>query len=202
MEERMRGHGPGSPEAMEKFTRGCAGGGDSEEVAAGRAWMTRSALTSNRIPESDPYVGVVGAAWIVGVDGVRAAEGINGKDDGGRQGVPAEADAGAGLDVVGPILALGIGGDVGAPGELEAQRAGAGGVADAVLGIDEEALIEAVHVDAVAVVFDKPAGFLGAHEVAPAAAERDATAIVGMTARGAVGTFEIRERVARLRPRP
>src|SRR5689334_6559010 len=75
-----------------------------------------SALTSKRIPDPHTHLVVVGPPRIAVVHRVRAAQKAKREDR--RQPVETKSHAGAAFEVIGPVLALSVGGDVGVPQEL------------------------------------------------------------------------------------
>src|SRR5580704_9348329 len=127
-------------------------------------------LVSNRIPEAGSEV-VEGGAVGVACYGVVAAQVVDGQIEGTRHGGYAEANAGAGFPEVGPGFAFLVGGDVEVPVELRLQRAENGRIAEAVLGVEEEIVIEAADEDGIVVGFEEEAAGFGFQHLAEALGE-------------------------------
>src|SRR5271157_4546114 len=97
--------------------------------------MAQCLMTGVGIPESEAKIVEVGAARVAGIGEIGAAQEVERDPHGARQEAGGKADAGAGLDEIGPVLALDVAGDIGVPVEL---CVAAESVAQAGLAVDQE----------------------------------------------------------------
>src|ERR1017187_7534669 len=132
---------------------------------------------SECIPESGAKIVESGAIGIA-CDGVVAVQVVDRQVQGAGHGGDAEAHAGSGFEEVGPGLAFLIHGEVDVPVELRLQCAQRGRVAEAILRVEQEIVIEAAHENGVVIGFEEEAAGFGFQHVAEALGERGTAAVV------------------------
>src|ERR1035438_3926429 len=132
---------------------------------------------SECIPESGSEI-VEGGPIGITCDGIVAVQVVDGEVQGAGHGGDAEAHAGSGLEEVGPRLAFLIHGEVDVPVELRLQCAQQGRVAEAILRVDQEIVIEAADENGVVIGFEEEAAGFGFQHAAEALGERSTAAVV------------------------
>jgi len=116
-----------------------------------RAARLTATLMSERIPDSDSEVVVIGAAGVAVIGQVSSAEKVDGEKKRDPGPLDFEPHPGPGFDGVRPVLALQIDRHVGIPIDLGiAER-----VSGAILGVEQGVLMKAADVDAVRIGFPR-----------------------------------------------
>jgi hypothetical protein len=96
----------------------------------------------------------------IACDGVVAVQVVDRQIQCAGHGGDAEAHAGSGFEEVGPSLAFLIRGEVEVPVELRLQRAQQGRIAEAILRVEQEIVIEAADENGVVIGFEEEAAGL------------------------------------------